>query len=232
MHWAANIHPLVEAKFLVIGPEVEKQFTPEEQVGANITLQNFNVDEEQEMEGIEKNQDIVVLDRILHRKGDIQKYLSKVKQLLRDDGYVMINEVTSNYEAAFLVEGLQTEFPTFPINGVRKFGLYYEHKDWCEIFEKAGYYVVSWSSEQLMTTLYTLKKIPSYTIDPMYVKIDNDNEFTWIEPLQKAIEDRLNEPPGKTIVMVSNETRDSGVMGLGICFKDEYKHNKTRYVAE
>lgn len=249
VNYVANLNPLIEPKFLLIGPEVEKRFTPEDYAGVTTTLHSFNIDEEQEMEGMEKNQDVVVLDRLLHRKRDIQKYLAKVRQLLRDDGFALVNEITGNYEAAFFVERLQLEYnlpingvrngdwlatfqkdSTFPINGTRKYGLYYEHSDWRDIFEKAGFHVVSWSSEQLMTTLYLLRKIPSFTLDPMYLKVDNDNEFTWIEPLQKAIEDRLNEPPGKTIVMYNNEDRDCGILGMGICLKDEYKHNKTRYV--
>lgn len=219
----------MEVKFILIGPDVEKKFTPEEQVGMNITFQSYSdEDEEQTIDGIEKNQDVIVLDRLLHKKADIQKYLTKIKHLLRDDGFVLVNEVTSNYEAAFVVEGLQSELPSFPINGVRKYGLYYEHRDWCEIFEKSGYHIISWSSEQLMTTLYLLRKIPSYKVDPMFLKVDNGNEFTWIETLQNAIEEKMNEPPGKNIVMYSNEIRDCGVMGMGICFKDEYKHNRTR----
>lgn len=222
---------MVEAKFLLIGPDIEKRFTTDEKTGLNVTFHSFDTDSEKEIQVIEKNQDIVVLDRLLHQKADVQKYLTSVKNFLRDDGFVLVNEVTGNYEAAFLIEGLQRELPSFPVNGVRKYGLFYEHSDWCEIFEKSGFYLVGWSTEQLMTTLYTLKKIPSYAVDSMYLKVDNDNdEFKWIDSLQQAIEDRLNEPPGKSIVMVSNETKESGAIGVGRYFKDEYKNNKTRRV--
>lgn len=230
LHWAANIHPLLETEWLLIGPHVETQFDADERAAAHVQCHEFDIDAEEEMSEMDKEQDMIVLDRVLHRKVDIPKYLAKVKQLVRDDGFVMVNEVTGNFETAFAVEGLQQELPTSHLNGARKYGLYYEHADWCEIFEKAGYWVISWSSEQLMTTLYLLRKIPSYTLDPYYINVDDVKEFSWIEPLQKAIEARLNEPQEKTIVMYSNQVRDNGILGMGLCFREEYKQNRTRFV--
>lgn len=223
------IHPLVEGEYLLIGPHVE-ELSPDERSSAKVQVHVYDVDSEEEVSEMDKGQDVVVLDRVLHRKVDIPKYLAKVKQFVREDGWLMVNEVTGNFETAFAIEALQQELPTNQLNGARKYGLYYEHSDWVDIFEKAGFHVSSYHSEQLMTTLYSLRKIPPYNFDPVFIKMDDVVEFSWIEPLQKAIESRLNASPEKTIYMYSNEVRDNGVLGMAVCFREEYqKSDRIRF---
>ena len=50
------------------------------------------------------------------------------------------------------------------------------------------------------------------------VDVDDVNEFSWIEPLQKIIEERLNEPDYKTIWLTSTKVRNNGTVGLSLCF--------------
>lgn len=54
--------------------------------------------------------------------------------------------------------------------------------------------------------------------DPAIVDIDDVKEFTWIEPLQKVIEERLNEPDNKTVWLLSNKVRNNGALGAALCF--------------
>ena len=48
--------------------------------------------------------------------------------------------------------------------------------------------------------------------------VDDIKEFTWIDPLQKVIEERLNEPDYKTIWMTNTDVRDNGLLGMALCF--------------
>jgi len=49
------------------------------------------------------------------------------------------------------------------------------------------------------TTTYVIRKTPQQPREPAFVDVDDIHEFTWIEPLQKVIEERMNEPDYKTI---------------------------------
>lgn len=56
-----------------------------------------------------------------------------------------------------------------------------------------------------MTTLYLARQRVSYEIDKEFVEINDIDNFTWIEPLQKSIEERLGKPETHTIWLVDNE---------------------------
>ena len=80
-----------------------------------------------------------------------------------------------------------------------------------------------------MTTAYIIRKISSTPREPVFIDVDDIKEFTWIDPLQKAIEERLNEPDHKTIWLTSTKVRNNGVVGLALCFVEEnLKNNRFR----
>lgn len=56
-----------------------------------------------------------------------------------------------------------------------------------------------------MSTAYIIRKTPSTPRDPVFIDVDDIKEFTWIEPLQKVIEERLNEPDSKTIWLTNTK---------------------------
>lgn len=74
------------------------------------------------------------------------------------------------------------------------------------------------SDPSVFETFYVIRKIPTQARDPAVIDIDDVKEFTWIEPLQKVIEERLNEPDYKTIWIKSTEVRNNGALGLALCF--------------
>lgn len=74
-----------------------------------------------------------------------------------------------------------------------------------------------------MTTTYAIRKISSLPKDPVIVDVDDIKEFSWIEPVQTIIEERLNEPDNKTIWLTSTTVRNNGVVGLALCFR--YVHS-------
>lgn len=71
----------------------------------------------------------------------------------------------------------------------------------------------------MMTTMYAVRKVGSHEKEPVVVDIDDIKDFSWIEPLQKIIEERLNEPDYKTVWLTSTAVRNNGLLGLALCFK-------------
>jgi hypothetical protein len=70
----------------------------------------------------------------------------------------------------------------------------------------------------ISTTTYLLRRIPQQPRDPILVDVDDVKEFSWIAPLQKVVEDRLNEPDHKTVWVTSTKVRNNGAIGLSLCF--------------
>lgn len=94
-----------------------------------------------------------------------------------------------------------------------------------------------------------IRKIPQQPREPAFIDIDDIREFSWIEPLQKIIEERLNEPDYKTIWYIlkmkftsfyfllfrltSTKVRNNGTLGVSLCFVEEnLKFNRFRTLAD
>lgn len=224
-------HPLLELDWNCVGPNVddldENTLT---QLGAGRSKLVFETEEFKNNTDM-KNLDYILLDRILYRQKNPEKYLANCAEILRDDGFLIINEVTSDYEISFFVHGLLgTDLPEDP---ARIYGVYYTQQQLTELFTKNFKICMRQSDKDLNTTTYVIRKIPTQERDPAIIDIDDIKEFTWIEPLQKAIEERMNEPDYKTIWLSNTKVRNNGTLGLALCFVEEnLKHNRFRTLSD
>jgi hypothetical protein len=200
-----------------IGPNVDQlDENTLGQIGARTA--KLNLDAGDSPNNDNRNFDILLLDKVLSRKRDLPRYMEKIKELMRDDGLAIVIEVTSDYEIALVVDalvGVRLEAG----DASRRLGSYLTHQQLIELFEATGYYLYSYQSDpSMMTTAYVIRKIPQTPREPVFVDVDDVKEFTWIEPLQKIIEERLNEPDYKTIWLTSTTVRNNGLLGMALCF--------------
>lgn len=227
-------HPLLEADWTLVAPNADEIADAEEleQNGMETFNYDINAEEAPTMADKYKNYDVVVLDRVLHKKADVQQYLERVMNFVRDDGFLLVNEVTDNFETAFTVLALQGEVPSANLNGARKYGVFYDHDSLCQMFKKAGLRVVGSQTDKVMTTLYLLRKAPTKPRQPVFQDIDDVKEFSWLKPLQTAIEERLDAPPEDTIWLTSTNVQDNGTLGLGLCLRDELSRARMHVLME
>lgn len=78
------------------------------------------------------------------RKRDAAQYLNRCKELLRDDGFIMVIEPTSHYEIALAIQGLtgeelDTSDETKYCGKLRKWGMYFTNEQLLELFETCGF---------------------------------------------------------------------------------------------
>uniref|UniRef100_A0A915HN29 Fatty acid synthase pseudo-KR domain-containing protein n=1 Tax=Romanomermis culicivorax TaxID=13658 RepID=A0A915HN29_ROMCU len=212
-------HPLLEGEYTLIGPDVE--LMDQDMIGAcKMQKYEYDMDKNEKISETHKNQDVIICDRILHRK---------------DDGFIIVNEITSNFETAFsIAAACGQHLIAANLNGSRKYGLFYDDAYWSKLFADCGFRIVAKKADgDLMTSLYLLHKIgDAGVLEPTVVKIDDVKQFEWVEPLQKAIDERLNEPQQKTIWLLSNETKDNGAVGLSLCLREENNKNRIRCIAD
>ena len=100
-------HPLLELEWSVVGPNVDElDENTLNQIGARkhkLVLDGPEFSNTNET----KNYDYLLLEKILSRKKDPVQYLQRCKELLRDDGFAIVNEVTKSHEIALIVHALQ-----------------------------------------------------------------------------------------------------------------------------
>ncbi|CAJ0579052.1 unnamed protein product, partial [Mesorhabditis spiculigera] len=229
---AVSSHPLLELDWFVAGPEVDQlDENSLEQIGAKkfkLSLDDPAFNGSNEV----KNMDYVVVDRVLSKKSNPGAYLQALKHLLRDDGFAIVTEYTSDFELAATVNTLLGE--DIDVAESRQYGAYFTHEALVKVFEENGYRICNYQSDPIMmSTIYCIRKIPTQPREPTFIDVDDIKDFTWVEPLQQAVEERLNEPEYKTIWLNSTKVRNNGVVGMALCFVEEnLKANRFRTLVD
>lgn len=187
------------------------------QLGAQRYKLNLDADEFKNLNET-KNYDYLVLDRVLSKKKDPVEYLRRCGELLRDDGLIILMEITNEYEIALFIDGLQgRDLDTG--DSRRIYGSYFSQDHLKDIIVEANYRVCLRQTDPVLnTTTYVIRKIPPIQREPAIIDIDDISQFTWIEPLQKVVEERLNEPEHKTVWIKSTRVRNNGTLGMALCF--------------
>ncbi|KAL3097970.1 hypothetical protein niasHT_027515 [Heterodera trifolii] len=232
-------HPLLEIEWTCVGPHMEHlDDNTMQQLGAKSVKLDLETDPEKELKLPNdcRNFDYLMLNRILCKKSHPVEFLRRCAQLLRDDGMAIVNEVTRDYEIALLCDGLQgVDFGKVEGNSHQRiYGVYF-HRDTLEkVFNEAGFRICFRQSDpNVPTTTYVIRKKPQQAREPVFVNIDDIEQFSWIEPLQKVVEERLNEPDYKTIWLTSTRVRNNGTLGMSLCFVEENaKYNRFRTLAD
>ena len=170
-------------------------------------------------------------------------YLKCCAQLLREDGFAIVIEPTSDFEIALMAEALQgIDFNQIESNNYsRIYGVYFDRNTLERVFQEAGFRIafrqvifsrnknsqhnfaqsINWrvqADPTVPTTTYAIRRIQQQPRDPVLIDIDDISEFTWIAPLQKVVKERLNEPEHKTVWITSTKVRNNGTTGLSLCF--------------
>ncbi|VDO39253.1 unnamed protein product [Haemonchus placei] len=126
-------HPLLELECICVGPNVDQlDDNSLEQIGARKV--RLNIDESFTGHNDVKNMDYMLLDKVLSRKADPVAYLNACKHLIRDDGFAIVVEVTSDYELAAAIQGM-FGFELSVTTG-RRFGTYFTHDELLKLFRE------------------------------------------------------------------------------------------------
>lgn len=200
---ANSSHPLLEVDYLCVGANVDHlDDSTLEILGGK--KHKINLDENFTGHGEIKNLDYVVLDKVLNKKKNPGEFLEACKHLIREDGFLLVVEVTSQYEIALSIEALLGS--EIAEEKSRRYNQFFTHEQLLEMFGKTGFRLCNYQSDpSLMTTMYIIRRIPSIPRHPTYIDVDDIKEFSWIEPLQKTVEEKLNKPDSETIWLVSNK---------------------------
>lgn len=230
---ANSTHPLLEVDYMAIGSNID--FLDDntlEQLGAKKV--KINLDDNFTGHNEIKNIDYIFMDKLLNKKENPVAFLKAAQHLLRDDGFILLVEVTSQYEIALAAQGLLGQEIAVNHNTGRIYDVFLTHDQLKGIFEEAALKLCNYQRDPvLMTTTYVLRKTPSHAREPVFVDVDDIVDFNWIEPLQKIIEERLNEPDYKTIWLNNTKIRNNGVVGLALCFVEEnLKANRFRSLVD
>lgn len=131
-------HPLIEIDYTCVGPNVNQlDENTLNQFGVKAVTLDLNTPEDELKIGNDlKNFDYMLIDRVLAKKADPVKYLKKCAQILRDDGLIIVNEVSKDYEISLFIDVLQG----IDVNNSNQiYGSYFKRETLEKVFEEANY---------------------------------------------------------------------------------------------
>ncbi|KFD52748.1 hypothetical protein M513_06404 [Trichuris suis] len=221
-------HPLVKVAWTLVGPNVAQLKEADQQ----FDLYTTNMDEEEVNPPSDRvNYDLAVLDRVLSKKKNIVAYLDKVKKFLRPDGFVFVNEFTANFALASLLTAIGGPGAGDPDDQSRYEGMFLKHDNWLKLFDQAGFSLMSYQKDDMMQTVYLIRKRPEMERVPHVVVVNDVTSFDWLKPLQSTLEKYAFKASEDTVWVVSDRVRN-GIPGLALCLREEHSINKIRSIMD
>jgi hypothetical protein len=87
-----------------------------------------------------KNADLMVAKNVLHKQRNLSKALKNMSSAIKDNGFILIEEITSNFPVGFSSEQLWEE--PLEIDDDRSCYCFCNEQKWCQIFDENGFDII------------------------------------------------------------------------------------------
>ena len=169
---------------------------------------------------------LLVLKNVLHKQADVDQSLAMVSEMVSPEGFVLVEEVTQNFPVYLALEALSEKLSDNSTPDVcRMCGCYLSEGSWVEVFTRHKYEIVYRKSDNLLSTMFLLRKIIEIP-SPTLVFI-NDLECSWLEDLKTKVRELDSAPENARLWIAANDTV-SGLAGFITCLRTEAGGNKVR----
>lgn len=169
--------------------------------------------------------DLLVANNYLHRQRNISKCLKTMSKCLKDDGFLVVHEVTSNHHLHLAVEGLSSELPV--VAETRSVACYCNEEKWQEFFEKENFETILKKSDGLLSTMFLLRKKSTNEVGKQTVMKISQNITDSVEALKKNLKEVTTKPLGENLWLLSHDNL-SGLIGMVNCLRKEPGGEKIR----
>jgi fatty acid synthase, animal type len=175
----------------------------------------------------------LVLKNVLHKQADIENSFRTVSEMVTPEGFILVEEVTKNFPLYLALEALAEKVTgdsqsTDSANVCRVCGCYLNEGSWVEVFSRSGFEVVYRKSDNLLSTLFLLRKKAQLATHPILFPID-DLECSWLEDLKSKMKDLEKAPEDARLWLIS-EQPTNGIVGFFNCLRLEAGGEKVRSI--
>ncbi|XP_071965803.1 fatty acid synthase-like [Antedon mediterranea] len=209
-------HPAVEVDILVTDPNLENfesLQTALESVDATQVEWNTS---DQAPSSLNKAH-LVVVDGLARTAPDIPTTLANIREIIQDDGFLLLHEVTANFHAGFSFDGfIDGLIPKDKIP--RELGIYLNGAQWMTVIKEAGFEVVSRKSDGMLCTMYLCKKVGCSVSKSLDIVNITSSNLEWVNELKSKVNEENNED---RLWLVSDQEYDAGVVGMVNCIRQE-----------
>ncbi|XP_021358822.1 fatty acid synthase-like [Mizuhopecten yessoensis] len=216
-----STHPLVHVDYTVCSKKLQEN---DEQHDRKDQVSQVEWNAETDVPGNLKNSHLVIARNFLHKHANISMAIQNISSLLKDDGFLMIQETTENFLSAFAMEYLgQHHCDVVDTSQQRKCLYYLDENQWEAMFQKEGFEVVFRRTDNFQSTLFLLRKCAVNSQETRSQEILNleGTGCEWVEELKTKVSKYQGQPKGDNLWLTVDETRHSGILGLVNCLRQE-----------
>ncbi|XP_055874982.1 fatty acid synthase-like [Biomphalaria glabrata] len=169
---------------------------------------------------------LLVLKNVLHKQTNISATFETVSGMVLPDGFILVEEVTRNFPLYLALEAISGKLQDNSSDVCRVCGCYLSEGSWVEVFSKHGYEVVFRKSDNLLSTLFLLRKRKQLITPPTLFSID-DLQCSWLEDLKSKMKELEKAPEDARLWLLATK-EVNGLMGFINCLKLEAGGEKVR----
>lgn len=172
--------------------------------------------------------DLVVADYVIRKHANIRHTLRCISEILAENGYILIHEVTTNFYA-------RTKFDCIFTSDAHEDGdgnghtqtIHIEVAKWRQIFAEEGFEVIYEVSDNILSSLFLIKKSSGNLVEQQTIVRVTDLNCEWVTELKKYFLELSEKPKGENLWLKA-EGDISGVLGLVNCLRTEPGGDKLR----
>jgi len=173
--------------------------------------------------------DLVIVSNVLHRHDSISTALSAASSLVRDDGFLLVVEPTSNFAIPWSFFALTHDVTKMSDIASRTCGPFCDEQTWTTLLASAGLTPVAQKSDGVLHTVFLCRKL-SLTLTeqaPKVIDVD-DTSFEWLEEVKAVMAEERDESTADCSVWLRARKADSGVVGMLNCLRREPNGDRLR----
>ena len=179
--------------------------------------------------GLASGADLVILANVLHRHDSISQALSAASSLVRDKGFLLIVEPTSNFAIPWSFFALTHDVTEMSDIGSRTCGPFCDERTWTALLTDAGLTPVAQKSDGVLHTVFLWRKLPSTSLEQVPEVIDvDDPSFGWLEEVKAVMAGKQDGPNANCSVWLRARKAGSGLVGMLKCLRREPNGERLR----
>ena len=173
------------------------------------------------------NADVTIVCNVLHKEADLVMAISSLMALVKDGGFLLVQEPTTNFIVPLMLDALANELSISDADR-RTCGPFCDAPTWMNLLKSAGLEVIAQKSDGLINTLFLCRKCTTNALTQQQTTIDvSSANFEWVEEVKTALVSVDDRPVGHNVWLKADRSCN-GIIGMVNCLRLEPGGDKVR----
>lgn len=161
--------------------------------------------------------DLVIAANVLHRCTDLEGTLATLRTLLRDGGFLLVVEPTTNLLVSWTLHSLTNDLSAPKDAAKRSHAPFCSEAGWATLLKEAGLELIGQKSDGVCHTAY-LCRVATPPASSLVIDVSSE-EFEWVEQVKSCVGEGVD--PTHTVWLRAAGPSHSGIIGLVNCLHRE-----------